>query len=212
MQQTLLSSIDIETQSEPEPPPPEPEPKAEEPAPVPEKAPPPVAKAEPPPAAAQAGQVLTAKADPNEPIDLTGMTFVTGTGDTYAGGVTASNGTSKDAVHDRNASTKGVVGGTGAAPVVDRSAPASLASSTQWQCPFPEEADIEQINYARVTVTVSVQVDGRAKSVQVIKDPGFGFANAARVCALRQAYRPALDRDGKPIAQTLGPMNITFQR
>src|SRR5579859_3731986 len=79
----------------PPPPPPEPEekpePEAAKPQPK-EKAP---KNEEPAPAPAQAGKILAQEADPDAPVDLTGQTFVTGNAESYAGGVTASTGTSK---------------------------------------------------------------------------------------------------------------------
>src|SRR5258706_11010064 len=80
----------------PPPPPPQPEEKPEPEVPKPQpslKAP---SRAdEPAPAPAQAGKILAQEADPDAPVDLTGQTFVTGNGETYAGGVTASTATSK---------------------------------------------------------------------------------------------------------------------
>jgi protein TonB len=213
----LAAEIDIdldqpEPEKEPEPPPPPPEPEPEariKPPPMPDEPPP------APPAAAQAGQILAAEADPNEPLDLTGdNTFVVGNAETYSGGITASTGKSKTAVHDLTAKPTGVVGGTGTAPSsnssVDLSRPAAPVSRS-WNCPFPPEADIEQINYMRVSVVVQVNAEGNPKSVEVLNDPGFGFGRAARQCALKQAYRSALSRDGKAIAHSLATV-VKFER
>jgi len=56
--------------------------------------------------------VLTAESKPDEPLDLTGNTIVTGNADTFAGGFTAGNGTNPNAVHSMP-SPSGVPGGTG---------------------------------------------------------------------------------------------------
>jgi protein TonB len=212
------SEVDIMREEAPPPPPPppqeEPEHKAE-PAPppkaMPHEAPPP-----PPPAPAQAGKVLTAEPDPNEPVDLTGNTIVTGNADAYAGGSTTANGTSATAVRGL-ASPKGVVGGTGAptaapAPVgPDRSHAAVLGGGKEWQCPFPPEADAAQVDEAQVMLEVQIRPDGSAGSVTVLKDPGYSFGREARNCALRQHHTAATDHDGNPIASTI-KVKVKFSR
>src|SRR5262249_50071277 len=152
------------------PPPPPPTPTTPEPEPeVPKEAPPPKAAAPQPatpPAAAQAGKVLTADPDPDEPVDLTGNGFVQGTGDTFAGGVTSSDGTSHTAVRDLGAagSAEAVVGEKPGpkAPTADLSRKAKPLSTGWDHCGFPAEADIEQINNATVTLVVTVDAEGHA--------------------------------------------------
>jgi protein TonB len=176
-------------------------------------------KAEPPPAAAQAGKVLTQEPDPDQPVDLTGQGFVTGNADSYAGGVTASNGTSKSAVYDKNARPDGVVGAKGAAPVQaaapagpDLSRPAKPAESSWASCAFPPEADADQIDFQVVTIVVTVRADGTPQSVRVLGDPGHGFGRAARQCALGKRFVPALDHDGNAILAPTPPFTVRFQR
>lgn len=223
VQERLRQSIEIQAEPEPEPePPPEPkppapEPPAPEPPPKAEPKPPPVAKApaEPPPpapAAAQAARVVTAEPDPDEPIDLTGNSFVQGNADFYAGGVTASKGTSTEAVRNRAARADGVQGGTGQAPAsaVDRSRPAGTLQRN-WDCPFPPEAELEQINFQQVNVAVTVSDKGRALDVKVLGETNFGFGRAAQRCALSKTFVPALNRDGLPITTTI-PIVVTFVR
>jgi protein TonB len=217
----LSKFYDIEM-VEPPPPPPPPEPPPEEKAPEPET-PKPVAvkapapdKEQPPPAPAQAGKILTQEPDPNEPVDLTGQGFVTGNADSYAGGVTANTGTSKNAVRDLNAVVGGTPGGTGTkvgAPLgPDQSRPASVLGSSQWDCPFPAEADAEEINYQRVKLMIVVRPDGTPQDAKVIADPGNGFGREARKCALTRRYEPARDREGRAVLGTIPQINITFQR
>jgi len=206
-----------ELEIEPPPPPPPPEPE-KEPEPEPEKAPPPKAAPAPatPPAAAQAGKVLTQDPNPDEPVDLTGDGFVQGTSDTYAGGVTTTVGTSKTAVRDL-----GATGSTDAVPAVkaapgptgvDRSRKATLLGGNSWdRCGFPAEADIEQINSARVMLVVTVDADGHATSASVTQDPGYGFGALAKRCALRERYSPALNRAGEPVTATQ-TIIINFRR
>lgn len=217
----LRSKYDVDL-LKPEPRKPEPEPQPEpEPEPEPEQ-PPPAADelAAPPPAAAEAAEVLTREADPDEPLDLTGEGFVTGTSARYAGGVTASTGTSKKAVRRRDAKPEGVGNPPKAqkkatvavsGPDLSRSA-VPLNKGTWRDCPFPAEANIEQINQAVVTVIVTVNEQGRAKSVTILSDPGYGFGRQAQSCALRKRYSPGLNRSGQAVTKTTPPISIRFSR
>lgn len=217
----LGQTYDIEVPKPEEPPKPEPEPAKEEPKPEPaavvkeqpKDEPPP-----PPPAAAEAAKVLMQEPTKDDPLDFTGNTFVQGSGSTYAGGTTQAGGTSKTAVYNPAAVATGVPGGTGtapapAAPKVDRSRAASLSGSTDWSdCPFPAEADAEQIDQSFVTIQVKVRPDGSAESVTVVQDPGHGFGREARKCAMRKKYGNALDADGNPIGGQTKPFRVRFQR
>jgi protein TonB len=213
----LRASIEVAVEPEPEP---EPVP---EPQPEPEQEPEPVKKAEakpalekapapPAPVAAQAARVLTAEPDPNEPLDLTGDSFVQGNADVYAGGITAAKGTATQAVRSPRARGDGVVGGTGTAPAtgVDRSRPAGTLQKN-WDCPFPAEAELEQVNYQQVNVAVTVAANGKALEVKVIGNTSFGFGRAAQRCALSKTFVPALDRSGTPVTTTI-PIVVTFVR
>jgi protein TonB len=210
------AEVDVMREEAPPPPPTaQPDEHKSEPAPppraMPHEAPPP-----PPPAPAQAGKVLTAEPDPNEPVDLTGNTIVTGNADSYAGGSTSAGGTSTTAVRGTPSPT-GVPGGLGrpspapAPPGPDRSHPAVLGGGKEWNCPFPAEADAAQVDEARVQLEVEIRGDGVAGAANVLKDPGYGFGRAARQCALRQRHTPALDHDGNPIPSTIR-VNVHFSR
>ncbi|HEY1693945.1 MAG TPA: hypothetical protein VGG39_17380 [Polyangiaceae bacterium] len=215
------SEIEIINEAPPPPPPPPPVTEAEtkpEPAAPPQRAVPHDAPP-PPPAPAQAAKVLTAEPKPDEPVDLTGDTIVQGNADTFAGGFTASNGTNTNAVHTAPSPT-GVVGGTGTpqaapAPPVqakDLSRTASLSGSSDWNCPFPPEADTAQVDEAAVVLQVDVRADGTAGAVRVLGDPGNGFGREARRCAMSRHYTTSLDHDGNAIAGTTKPFRVHFQR
>jgi protein TonB len=160
----------------------------------------------PPPAPAQAAKVLTQETKPDEPVDLTGNTFVTGNADQFAGGFTAGNGTNPNAVHSLPSPT-GVPGGTGTPqaapppppPGPDRSRAPSLGGGLQWSCPFPPEADTAQIDDAFVSLQVDVSPDGSPTAARITADPGNGFGREARRCAMMKHYQSALDHDGNPI-------------
>ena len=193
-----------------EPPPPEPEPQAK----VPSRNP--QADAPPPPPA-QAGKLLTANADPDAPLDLTGDGFVTGDGDRYVGGVTSAKGTSTTAVRQTQAKVGGKIGssGTGKTDSVPTKQDLSVAprpTDTNWDCPWPPEADSDQINYMRVRIVVTVGVDGRAQKVTVLNDPGHGFAKYVQQCAMRKSFNAGISSDGKPIISTTPPFSVTWTR
>lgn len=223
VRERLKRTMDLDLEEPPPPPEPEPEPPPE-PEPVKPVEPPPAVKApaptpapEPPPPAAQAGRVLAAEPDPNEPLDLTGNTFVTGTGDRYVGGVTASAGTGQKPTNNRGAAVNGVEGGKGTTPApayqgVDLSRPAKWIGGRLQNCGFPPEADVAQINYMKVGIVVTIDASGKPTSVSSVGgDPGYGFFERARRCALADKFEPARDKAGKPMATTL-KMNVRFTR
>lgn len=216
----LAATVDIDVpppEPEPEAPPPEPEapeppPPTQAPAPTPAAAPTPDTGEPPPPAPAEAAPILAA---PDEPLDLTDQGFVSGTGAAFRGGETSATGTSKTAVRS-GAQLGGVPNGTGTAPapapVVSKARTASLGAGSSWSCPFPPEADAEQINEAIVRLVVVVSATGKAESVTVVGDPGFGFGREARRCAMSRRYEPALDASGKPITQATPAFRVRFNR
>jgi protein TonB len=95
---------------------------------------------------------------------------------------------------------------------LDQSRPASFAGSTSWNCPFPPEADADDVNQAVVSLVVTVGPDGSPVSVKVLSDPGSGFGAAARRCAFAQHFTPALDASGRRIAGTTQPIRVRFVR
>ncbi|MBX3186600.1 MAG: hypothetical protein KF819_06280 [Labilithrix sp.] len=215
----LAQSYDVDLvkpiEKPPEPEPPKEEPK-EEPKLVkqaPKDEPPP-----PPPAAADAAKVLTADPPKDEPVDLTkDNTFLSGNADTALGGQTQIGGKATAPTYNTAAVATGVPGGTGAAaappPVkVDRSRAARIANLANLErCPFPAEADSEQIDEATVGIEVKVSLDGRAETVAITRDPGHGFGREARKCALREKYNAALDVDGNAIPGVFR-VNFRFSR
>ena len=174
-----------------------------------------VSKGERSPPPAQAAAILTKAPDPNDPVDLTDG-FVTGTATSYVGGTTSAAGIDTQAVHTgpfAGGSPRGnpllPPGGPGSGP--DRSRPPGVAGNTEWQCPFPSEADIDERDHAVVTIQVSVNASGTATKILVVRDPGSGFARQARVCALEKRWNPALNRDGVPTSGST-VVNVHFDR
>ncbi|MEZ4302170.1 MAG: hypothetical protein R3B70_45000 [Polyangiaceae bacterium] len=210
-----------EQKKEEPPPPPEPDPE-----PIPAPAP----KAEAPKdpyedqkaAPVQAAKVLTAPADPNKIEDLTDQGIVSGDNtDGPLGGQSSAVGTSTVITHNPSVSNTGKPGGTGTAdkppppppPKQDLSRAAGIVGGGSWSnCPFPDEADTDQVDYAQVTLIVTVRPDGTPQSVQVVADPGHGFGRAARLCALARRYTAGLDRDGNAATMSTPPIRVTFSR
>lgn len=176
---------------------------------------------EPAAAPSEASEVLTADADERGPVDMTGegWDMVSGKGNGPGYGYQSGQGSSRKATLDRRARLGGSPGGTGsgtARPATpsgpDRSRSAGLLGGAAWSCPFPGEADRQQIHRASAIIVVTVSPAGRPSSVQVVSDPGYGFGQAARQCAYGRSYRPALDRTGTAIAATTPPIVVRFRR
>jgi len=162
------------------------------------------ARARPAPPA-QAGQIAAASPDP---VDFTGSAFIVGSGVSYAGGATTSTGTSQQPALGAVAP-----GQTAGAKVAARSRarPISLDQAA-WNCPWPAEADAQQVDEQTVVLRANVRADGRADQVDVLSDPGFGFGAAARLCALGTHFEPARDAAGQPVAAQSPPIRVHFFR
>jgi protein TonB len=210
--------VEVEKPKEVKPQPPPPEPPPPEPAPMP-KAQPKVVEDDPyknlPPTPAKAAKVLTAEPKNDEPVEL--PTIVSGEG-TAVGGMRSGEGKGKQITMQRAASNQGVPGGRGTAaaaqppaPVEDKSRPIGLTGGSAWNCPFPPEADADQIDNAVVGVQVTVGPDGSATTVAVVSDPGHGFGRAAKACAKARRYQPALDKSGTAIVSST-MVNVRFYR
>ena len=158
-----------------------------------------------PAAPAQAGALAAAS---EAPIDFTGTAFVVGNSAAYAGGNTERSGTSRTPV--AGAVAPGT--GNGTAPTARSLArPVSLDQSA-WSCQWPSEADAQQIDEQTVVLRVVVRVDGRAERADVVSEPGFGFGQAARTCAMATRFEPARDAAGHAIAATSPPIRVHFFR
>jgi len=163
-------------------------------APEPEKPP-----SEPPPAA-QAAQVVAAEG--NAPA---AFAIATGSGSSYAGGTTTAHGTGTSANHTGQV---GVGNGNG----LSKARPPQLHSRS-WPCDWPAEADDLDSDEEFVTVRVSIAASGAVQDVEVLSDPGHGFAKRASLCARSKVtFDPALDAAGQPTAGKTPPVRIRFVR
>jgi protein TonB len=222
-------SYDVQLSEDVQPPPDEPEPPSEpksEPKSEPAPAPPPpdplrMPSPEPPrdpyddlPAPAEAADVITRPAEEGGPVDL-GWTIVDKDGSTSpGGGYTSARGTSKKPVRDPRARIGGKPDARPAPPPPKKNCRrgAGLVGSRSWSCPFPSAADVAQIDHATVLVSVSLDAAGRPIRVNVLRDPGYGFASAARRCALQKQYRAARDDQCRAIASTTPKIRVSFRR
>nr|WP_257458618.1 TonB family protein [Archangium lipolyticum] len=205
--------VDLRPQAIPEPPapvaPPPPPPRQQRQRAARAETPPSRAKptnAPPSSAPAQAGEVVAVK-EAEAPLDFTGFDIVSGQAQSYAGGVTASNGSSTRAVEAVAGSEDGDANGTG----VSRARPIRLPARN-WDCPWPREADTLRINEQTVVLRVVVTPEGQVTSAQLVSDPGHGFGQAALACARSARFDAALDRDGRPYAATSPPIRVRFKR
>lgn len=85
---------------------------------------------------------------------------------------------------------------------------ATLTPGTKWDCPFP--AGDTKTKDANVLVVVHVEPDGKPVSADVLEDPGGGFGEAAKKCALEKAYVAAHDVNGQPVRAATFPFYIHF--
>jgi protein TonB len=150
---------------------------------------------------------------------MTDKGFVSGDGTGPGFGQVSAQGTASAPTWSPHAKVGGTPGGTGTGPVapppppeVDRSKPPSLLGGTSWNCPFPPEADTDQVDQAIATIVVTVRPDGTPQSVKVVSDPGHGFGRAARLCALGRRYNAGLDRAGAATTSTTPPIKVRFTR
>ncbi len=161
------------------------------------------------PSVGRAASVVAAEPDPGVPLDLTGDAIVTGQATAYAGGVTAAAGIS--AAPGRAGPATTVAGDAVVATAIDRASPVSLESE-KWSCPWPPEADSEQIDEQTVILRVVVDASGAAEKATVLADPGHGFGPAAVACALRTRFVPARGRGGEAVRSRSPPIRVRFTR
>jgi serine/threonine-protein kinase len=75
-----------------------------------------------------------------------------------------------------------------------------------WDCEYPGPPTHD----AAVRLIATVRADGTTESVDILSDPGGSFADAARECALRQPFSPALDERGRRIRGRTRPFVVRF--
>jgi TonB family protein len=174
-----------------------------------------------PPQPAQAGALLTAKADPvlspaaEEPVDFTNDPTAIG----FGSGVVAIGGKAKVGLANAQPSTApagvgtaplGKVVGDGLTAASDLSRKPGLGESDPCRGYFPSGASDD---VASAAVLVTIGRNGSVSSVRLLSEspPKQGFGAAARTCMTSKRFSPGLDRDGKPTATAIR-VNIRFRR
>jgi len=161
-------------------------------------------------AAAKAAQIISAKDDDNV-LNFDNV-FTVGTSERYSGGNTLSKGTNDKPPDTPKVEEKGLQQAPPPQIVaVDLSRTATLAGSGEWRCPFPPEADADSIDEASAIIEVIVGASGKAQSATIVQNPGHGFGREAQACAMREAYVPALDKAGNPVASPK-KFRVKFER
>jgi len=157
-----------------------------------------------------AGEASTDPAPgPSTPVDLTGETLVLASTGRAAGGSGDASGGGRRIGRGGGDNLKTAsAGGSGTG---DRSGGVSLEDRS-WACPWPREADTQQIDEQTVVIRVVVDPDGAVESATVLSDPGHGFGQAAIACALHTRFVPARDRGGRPIRAESPSVLIRFTR
>lgn len=110
---------------------------------------------------------------------------------------------------DPSTKAAGLASATPTGPATGPTPPprASITPGTKWDCPFPSGAAKADAN---VLVVVHVESDGKPVSADVLEDPGAGFGDAAKKCALDKAYVAAHDVNGQPVRAATFPFYIHF--
>jgi len=155
-----------------------------------------------PPPPAQAGRIVAQDEGPRT-LDLTGDTFVSGTAQAYAGGVTTPTGTNPNPVEQHE------VDPTAPPGEPDRSRRVSLVDEGCHT--WPAEAESEPTDHQDVRMRLVIGSDGHVLSARVLGDPGHGFGAAAIDCARRSRFSPELDAGGRPV-QVEVPFRWHFTR
>lgn len=163
------------------------------------------AQAAPP---AQAGQVVLAESA-GAPLDFTGFDVPVGRGERYAGGVTASAGTSAQAVHASDVDRSAPPGRPQGRP--SRARPVGQPAR-ELSCPWPREADALSVDEQTVVISAIVRPDGTVASAELLSDPGYGFGQISLACVRKQRFVPAADEDGRPITATSPPIRVRLTR
>jgi TonB family protein len=79
-------------------------------------------------------------------------------------------------------------------------------------CPqpsYPEEAIKEKIPTATVLLDVKILADGQTDDIRVVSDPGHGFADRAVNAVKKWKFKPATNKDGKPVSART-KIEVTF--
>ncbi len=85
-------------------------------------------------------------------------------------------------------------------------------SETETNCPFPDEALAAHVTSALAIIRVLVDKQGYPRHVDVIRDPGFGFARQATECAMDRRYDHGVGSHGEAVLGWTPPLRLMFVR
>ncbi len=169
---------------------------------------PPQQQAAPPPAPTEAAPIMTVEDEfSNEQEAAATGHNVNATGDVANNGVRRGPGEGVSGAQAGGTGTGPARAGTNApaaAPAID------YASHVAFHCDesamrdeFPDAAREAGIMDMTITLTVTVDANGRITTVRPTNDPGYGFVAAATAVVRRHCeITPARDRSGAPVSET----------
>jgi protein TonB len=154
-----------------------------------------------------------AKAAPEAPLDLTGVTLTGGDGSSWSS-VTGTGGALTGPAprvasvtgRDRAGSTQGIVGGKGDKPLVVAEASLSRkpvppdGMDALLEQNFPPRARAQGVSGSAL-LSVKILSDGRVDDMKVMRETGdYGFGTACQKTLRMRRWQPPLDRRGQPVA------------
>jgi TonB family protein len=79
-------------------------------------------------------------------------------------------------------------------------------------CPIPQYSDKARRARLQSTVVLSITIstDGQAARIAILRDPGYGLTDKAIESVSEWRFRPAMDKDGKPVPVAV-PIEVTFR-
>lgn len=162
-----------------------------------------------PPTVAPSAAGAALVAEP-ELVDFTDFEITTGSADSFGGGESSDAGTNTVAARGEAVVRGGEVGSArGGGPTL---AHGVRLAAESWDCPWPSDARALHDREREVRIRVVVRADGSPASVDVISDPGHGFAEAARSCALGMKYTAAIGSSGQPVEARSPLIRVLFKR
>ena len=150
-------------------------------------------------------KISTARPGLVSAVDLSDEVFITGTANGYRGAVVASGRRSKRSGGGNDALSGSSLGGDGLATSV-------TVLSQKRSCSWPKQALNEDLYEQEVRLRVLVRTDGAVADVELIEEPGYGFAEAAIRCARQTTFAPATNRLGQPVQKLSPPITVRFIR
>ena len=148
------------------------------------------------------------------PKDAAVVDFTQGGAPTFAGGVTASHGTSSSRVGERPRGrlASESQGHPGTSEKRSKARCVQLRSRPECNQIWPARAQSLPNQDFVVRVRVEIRPDGQIARAWVDEDPGYGFKEAALACIREKRFAPALSSAGERVQSTSPPIEITFTR